>query len=192
MYARGRGCLYTNSRIIWHDHDLDAETWHGYREGYHDLKAKILRSSMTSREQRLHSMFVLNMASLVLLVACWLLLQLTGSHSQNCPTISSISPPSGTVQVTFTITGSNLDGLQEVVVDIGRNQNANITQSTRNETHLQFRIGGTLLGGGGPRDVMFMINATLSSCQQPAPITLDLRRGILCVLTPVFNVFILA
>ena len=119
---------------------------------------------------------VSKMGSLVLLVACWFLLKLTGSHAQmNCPTIESIFPPSGTVEVTFTITGNNLGGLQQIDVDIGTNQIATIGE--RNETHLQFLITGTLLMPG-PRNVTFIATPP-PACQAQLPdaIILDLRQG---------------
>ena len=120
------------------------------------------------------------MASVMLLVVCWFLLQASWIQAQNCPVVDSIFPPSGTVQVTFTARGSNLDGLSAVVVNIGQAQTATINE--RNATHLQFVIGGTLLLTDPP---VVMFTARNPSCQTQLdafPIRLELRPGKNCYL----------
>ena len=116
------------------------------------------------------------MASVMLLVVCWCLLQASWIQAQNCPVVDSIFPPSGTVQVTFTARGSNLDGLSAIVVNIGQSETA--TVNGRNATHLQFVIGGTLLLNN-PVVVMFTASNELCQAQLDAlpPIRLELRRG---------------
>ena len=122
------------------------------------------------------------MASAVLLVVCWFLLEASWARAQICPMVNSIFPPSGTVQVTFTVRGNNLDGaFSEINVNIGTNQTATIAAS--NTTHLQFVIGGVLLSPGSS-PVFFTASNALCQPQLDAlpAIRLDISQGKLCCL----------
>ena len=81
--------------------------------------------------------------------------------------------------MTFTVRGSNLDGLSAIDVNIGTDQSASI--GARNATHLQFVIGGILFDEGSSQ-VTF--TASVATCQAqldalPA-IRLDVRGGKRC------------
>ena len=96
--------------------------------------------------------------------------------------IDSIFPPSGTVQVTFTVRGSNLQGVSAIAVNIGVDRTANI--NARNATRLQFVIGGALLNEG-----LSEVSFTASDAAQCQPqldalpaIRLEVRQGKLCCL----------
>ena len=95
--------------------------------------------------------------------------------------IDSIFPPSGTEQVTFTVRGSNLQGVSAIGVNIGVDRTANI--NARNATHLQFVIGVVPLSTG-----LSEVSFTASDAQcQPRldalpTIRLEIRGGKLCCL----------
>ena len=97
----------------------------------------------------------------LLLTACWLFLQISWARAQNssCPTIDSIFPPSGTVQVSrFSVRGSNLTELREIIVDLGTPLTIAVANITLNETYLEFVINRPLLviGSEGARPVTFV------------------------------------
>ena len=111
------------------------------------------------------------MASAMLLASCWLLfLQVSWSvGQQNCPVVNSIFPPSGTVETEFLISGTNLDRLSEITIDIGTSRT--IPVSNTNAAHYHFTIGGTLLSVPGP----LMFTAVHPTCVIDS-IQLDLRE----------------
>ena len=117
------------------------------------------------------------MASAMLLGGCWLLLQISWTVAQqNCPTVESIFPPSGTVDLTYLLRGNNLDRLSQIEVDLPGTPVVILVSGTmHNVTHLRFTIGGPLLSDG-LRDVIF--TASVAECQsQLRLIQLDLRMG---------------
>lgn len=118
------------------------------------------------------------MASAMLLGGCWLLLQISWTVAQqNCPTVESIFPPSGTVDSMYLLTGNNLDRLSQIEVDLPGTEPVviEVAEVMHNVTHVQFTIGGTLLRDG-LRDIIF--TASVAECQsQLQPIQLDLRMG---------------
>ena len=107
----------------------------------------------------------------MLLASCWLLLlQISWIvGQQNCPVVNNIFPPSGTVETEFLLTGTNLERLTEITIDIGTIRR--IAVSNTNTTHYQFAIGGTLLSAPGP----LMFTATPTACVIDS-IQLDLRE----------------
>lgn len=113
---------------------------------------------------------MLLVGGLLLLQASWIVAQ------QNCPMVDSIFPPSGTVDTMFSARGSNLGGLRQIMVDIGTVTTIDIDAAnmTRNETNLQFVIGGTLLNREGARPITFITNVT--GCESQT-LQLDLREG---------------
>ena len=117
------------------------------------------------------------MASAMLLGGCWLLLQVSWIVAQeNCPTVDSIFPPSGTVRLTYLVRGNNLYNLSRIRVDVpGTPVEIQVAETMHNGTHLRFTIGGRLLSEG-LQNVMFF--ATIADCQtQLRPLQLDLRTG---------------
>jgi len=126
------------------------------------------------------------MASLSSSVICWFLLLLAWrTDGQNCPQANSIFPPSGTIGVVFTINGSGLQGVNEVMVGTSSSGvQQRISEDafvSRNDTHLQFTLNQPELQTGlVPVELVATNNPPCSNAQ----IMVDLRRRKLCVHRP--------
>jgi len=120
------------------------------------------------------------MASLSPLLICWFLLLLAWrTDGQRCPQADNIFPPSGTVEVVFTISGSNLQNVSAVMVGTIDGAEQTITENEfvgKNSTHLQFVLGAVRETGSVTVELVTARNPNCSNVTT----TVDLRIRKIC------------
>lgn len=104
----------------------------------------------------------------------------SGSGSSAClgeeqPVLSAIDPPSGTTDITYTISGSALDEVASLTLQQGEDTLAVEIQEGRSDTSLKFEISSSVEDG--------LATVTLvpnnAQCQSPSTV-IDLRDGSEC------------
>jgi len=120
------------------------------------------------------------MASLSPSVVCWFLLLLAWrTDGQRCPQADNIFPPSGTVGVVFTISGSSLQNVSAVMVGNTDGAEQTIAENEfvgKNNTHLQFALDEVRETGSVTVE---FVTASNPSCSNVTT-TVDLRMRKIC------------